>query len=307
VLERWNDAMDVLEGRLAAEGGVDVAELARVALTSEYHFRRVFSVLAGMPISEYVRRRRVTVATAAILDGERVLDVALSHGYGSGDAFTRAFKAVHGITPEQARRPGARLVSQPRMRFRLTVEGTSTVRHRIVERDAFRLLGRHARLPLVYRGDNTAMIEFHRGLPEGLDDRLLEYADVAELPGLVASSSGFEDDRADGSRFDYHHAVATTRPAGELPDDLDVLEVAAGSWAVFEGGSDDGNLQAELQNLWATAYGDWLPANPYRVVPGPEILDIVEQSDHGASGRGELWLPVEREKEADQAQNPSRS
>ena len=71
MLERWNDAMDVLEGRLA--GQVEVAELARVALTSEYHFRRVFSVLAGIPLSEYVRRRRITVATASVLDGERVL------------------------------------------------------------------------------------------------------------------------------------------------------------------------------------------------------------------------------------------
>lgn len=247
MLERWNDAMDVLEDRLVDD--VDVAELAKVALTSEYHFRRVFSVLAGMGIAEYVRRRRITVATAGVLAGERVLDVAMRHGYGSGDAFSRAFTAVHGLTPQQARRPGARLVTQPRMRFRLTVEGISTMRHRILDRDPFRLVGRHARLPLVYRGENPAIAEFHATLPEGLDERLRAFADVPEMPDLLFVSSGFEDGRADGSSFDYHHAVATTRPTGDLPDDLDVLDVPAATWAVFDGGSDDGNLGHELQSL----------------------------------------------------------
>lgn len=272
MLEQWNNAMDALEGRLTDE--VDVAELARVALTSEY-----------------VRRRRITVATAAVLDGERVLDVALRHGYGSGDAFTRAFKAMHGLTPEQARRPGAQLASQPRMRFRLTVEGTSTVRHRIIDHDAFRLVGRCARLPLVYQGDNTAIAEFHATLPEDLDDRLRTLADIPELPDLLFVSSGFEDGRADGSQFDYHHAVATTQASSKLPDDLDVLEVSAGTWAVFEGGSDDGRLQEALQSLWANAYADWFPSNPYRVAPGPEILNVLELNEDWTSGRGELCLP----------------
>jgi AraC family transcriptional regulator len=231
-LDRWNEAVDLVERRLAGE--VDVAELARVTLTSEYHFRRVFSVLAGMPVSEYVRRRRITVATAEVLDGNRVLDVALRYGYGSGDAFTRAFRGVHGLTPEQARRPGAVLRSQPRISFHLTVRGTAAMRHRIVELDAFRLAGRCTRIPLVYRGENPALFAFHRSLPEDLDDRLGTLADVPELPGPLAVSTGFEDGRADGSDFDHHHAVATRTPAGDVPDDLDVLEVAAATWAVFE-------------------------------------------------------------------------
>jgi AraC family transcriptional regulator len=104
-MEHWNEALSQIEDNL--DGEIDVAALARVAQTSEYHFRRMFSTLSGLPLSEYVRRRRLTQATAEILDGDAgVLEVAVEYSYGSADAFTRAFKAMHGLTPSEARRPG---------------------------------------------------------------------------------------------------------------------------------------------------------------------------------------------------------
>lgn len=105
-MDRWNRAMEVIEHRLGGE--IDVAELARLTLTSEYHFRRVFSALAGMSLSEYVRRRRMTLAAADIVAGRRtVQDVAVDHGYRSADAFSRAFTAVHGVGPDRARHPAS--------------------------------------------------------------------------------------------------------------------------------------------------------------------------------------------------------
>ncbi|EME23171.1 AraC family transcriptional regulator [Rhodococcus triatomae BKS 15-14] len=121
-VQEWNRAIDLIEQRL--EGDLDISDIARVALTSEYHFRRMFSTLAGMPLSEYVRRRRLTVATADVLAGEPVVDVAVRFGYGSAAAFTRAFKSMHGLTPGQARQPGSVLRSQPPLRFHLRVEGS---------------------------------------------------------------------------------------------------------------------------------------------------------------------------------------
>lgn len=151
MLERLNEAMEYVEHRL--DGHIDVAEAARIAMTSEYHLRRMFSALAGMPLSEYIRRRRLTVAGAEVLAGDRtLLDVAVRYGYASGEAFARAFRTVHGVGPGEARRTGAALRSQPRMSFRLVVEGTSSMRYRIVEKEEFRVVGRKARVPLVHEG-----------------------------------------------------------------------------------------------------------------------------------------------------------
>lgn len=289
-MEHWNAALRLIEEDLAEE--VDVAALARVAQTSEYHFRRMFSSLAGLSLSDYVRRRRLTLATAEIVDGDAgVLEVATTYGYTSADAFTRAFKALHGITPSEARRPGAVLRSQPRMAFHLTIEGRSDMQHRVTEQDDFRIVGRKARIPVVYTGENPAIAAFHETLPDDLDDRLLALADLDALPYLLFVSTNFEEGREDGSWHDYHHAVATTTPSAELPDDLDVLEVEASTWIVFEG---DGPLPDALQNLWAESFGEWFPSNPYRVVAGPEILSFTSMSDDGSRGSGELWIPVER-------------
>lgn len=86
MLERLNDAMEHIEAHLGER--IEAADLARIAMTSEYHFRRMFSALAGLPLSEYIRRRRMTVAGAEVLgDRDRsLLDVAMRYGYDTGRA-----------------------------------------------------------------------------------------------------------------------------------------------------------------------------------------------------------------------------
>jgi AraC family transcriptional regulator len=165
VLERLNQAMEYIEQHL--DQRIEVAELARIAVTSEYHFRRLFSALAGIPLSEYIRRRRLTVAGARVLAREEtLLDVAVRYGYSSGEAFARAFRAMHGIGPGEARRTGAVLCSQPRMSFRLVVEGSNSMRYRIVEKEEFRVVGKKARVPLVHEGMNPAIVAFVRSIDQ---------------------------------------------------------------------------------------------------------------------------------------------
>src|SRR5690625_322824 len=105
---------------------LDVARLAREHGTTEYHLRRMFSALAEMPLSEYVRRRRMTLAAADLVRGEAtLLDAAVRYGYGSVEAFGRAFQSVHGVRPAEVRRDGGPLTTQPMLRFRLSVEGST--------------------------------------------------------------------------------------------------------------------------------------------------------------------------------------
>lgn len=285
MLERLNLAMDHIEEQLTGE--VDVAELAAIATTSEYHLRRMFSALAGLPLSEYVRRRRLTVAGAEVLAGERtLLDVAVRYGYGSGEAFARAFRAMHGIGPGEARRTGAALSSQPRMSFRLVVEGTSSMRYRIVEKEEFRVVGRKARVPLVHQGVNPAIAGFIRGLGQETVERIAALSDQ-EPEGIVAVSDDLDPSRAEGTELDYYHAVVSSAP---VPEDMDVLTVPAGTWAVFD---NEGAFPQALQFLWRDVFTEWFPSNPYRSRPGPEILSV-RLSPDGADAQAQLWIPVER-------------
>ncbi|WP_089156769.1 AraC family transcriptional regulator [Micromonospora sp. NBS 11-29] len=285
MLDRLNQAMDDLEQRL--DQPLDVAALARVACVSEHHFRRLFSALAGMPLSEYVRRRRLTLAAADVLAGrESLLDVAVRWGYGSNEAFARAFRAVHGVGPAEARRAGSVLRSQPRMSFRLVVEGSTSMDYRIVTKDAFRLAGLKARAPLVHEGMNPHIVAFVKGI-EPATVRRIEALSDQEPSGIVNVSDDLAGSRAEGTELDYWHGVVT---GADVPDDLDSLPVAAGDWAVFHS---SGAFPQTLQYLWRDVFTQWFPSNPYETRPGPEISKV-RIAEGGGTADAELWIPVRR-------------
>ncbi|MBA2807077.1 MULTISPECIES: AraC family transcriptional regulator [Streptomyces] len=286
MLERLNQAMEHIERHL--DEAVDVAGLARIAATSEYHLRRMFSALAGMPLSEYIRRRRLTVAGAEVLAGrESLLSIAVRYGYGSGEAFARAFRVMHGVGPGEARRTGAALVSQPRLTFRLTVEGSSSMRYRVVDKPAFTVVGFKARVPLVHVGPNQAIIDFVRGIEPRTLERLEKLSDQ-EPQGVVAVCDDLDPSRAEGTELDYYQGVITSAAP---PEGTTVLPVPAGTWAVF---TTSGPAPDAIQYLWRDVFTEWFPSNPYRSRPGPEILRTRLSPDR-TEAEAELWLPVERE------------
>lgn len=286
MLERLNDAMEHIEAHLGER--IEAAELARIAMTSEYHFRRMFSALAGLPLSEYIRRRRMTVAGAEVLGApdRTLLDVAVRYGYDTGEGFARAFRAVHGIGPGEARRGGAVLRSQQRLTFRLVVEGSGDMQYRLVEKDAFRVLGKRARVPLIHEGPNPAIAEFIRGIGREELDRIADLSDQ-EPAGLVGVSDQLDPSRAEGTELDYYHGVVS---GAEPPEDLDALDVPKGTWAVF---ASEGEFPQALQYLWRDVFTQWFPSNPYASRPGPEILRV-RLSEEGKRAEAELWIPVER-------------
>ncbi|RJT75988.1 AraC family transcriptional regulator [Arthrobacter cheniae] len=256
--------------------------------TTEYHLRRMFSSLAGMPLSEYIRRRRMTLAAADVLGDGDLLSISVRYGYGSTEAFSRAFRSVHGVTPGDVRRDGGPLRTQPQLRFRLTVEGNTTMDTRISERPAFRLVGHAARVPLIHQGINPHIQAHIASLPAEEHDRLKGLGNT-EPAGLLQVSADVDPDYAEGSELTYLHGVAITATAG-LPEDLHAIEVPAGTWAVFR---TEGEYPATLQSFWAATATEWFPSNPWRLRPGPSIVAILDRADDFSTATCELWLPVE--------------
>jgi AraC family transcriptional regulator len=282
-----NRLVDLIEGDLAEE--VDLVRLATSLGTTEYHLRRMFSSLAGMPLSEYVRRRRMSVAAADILGDEDLLGIAVRFGYGSTEAFGRAFRSVHGASPSDVRRDGGPLRTQPQLRFRLTVEGNSPMDTRIANQPAFRLVGHSARVPLILEGVNPHIQAHISSLPQEEHARLKMLSNT-EPAGLLQVSSDVDPDYAEGSELTYLHGVAVS-DGTELPGDLDAIEVPAGEWAVFR---TEGPYPEALQTTWAATATDWFPSNPWRLRPGPSIVAVLDRADDFSSATTELWLPVER-------------
>ncbi|MCE6998439.1 AraC family transcriptional regulator [Saccharothrix sp. S26] len=287
MISALNRLVDLVEEHLGEECDVDA--LARSVGTTGYHLRRMFSSLAGMPLSEYVRRRRMTVAAAEVVRGEDdLLGIAVRHGYGSTEAFGRAFRAVHGANPGDVRRDGGPLRTQPQLRFRLTVEGSVPMDTRILDRPAFRLVGHATRVPLIHHGVNPHIQDHITALPPEEHVRLKALGDT-EPAGLLQVSDDLDPDAAEGSELTYLHGVAVTA-GSPTPDDLDAIEVPAGRWAVFR---TSGPYPQALQTAWAATATEWFPSNPWRLRPGPSIVTVLDRAADFSTATCELWLPVE--------------
>ncbi|KJC63663.1 AraC family transcriptional regulator [Agreia bicolorata] len=287
MIAELNKLVELVEQRLTDD--LDVASLATELGTTEYHLRRMFSSLAGMPLSEYIRRRRMTLAAAEVTGDGDLLGIAVRYGYGSTEAFARAFRSVHGVGPGDVRREGGPLHTQSQIRFRLTVEGSITMDTRIIDKQAFRLIGHAARVPLIHEGINPHIQTHIASLPIAEHARLKELSDTEPI-GLLQVSADVNPDYTEGSDLAYLHGVAVTDSI-EVPEDLDIIEVAAGTWAVFR---TQGDYPASLQATWAATATDWFPSNPWLLRAGPSIVAVLDRADDFSTATCELWLPVER-------------
>ncbi len=284
-LKRMNDALNYIEENLDNE--IDLKEVARLAFCSEYHFQRMFSFLSGISLSEYVRRRRLTVAAFELNNSNiRIIDLAVKYGYSSPDSFTRAFQGLHGITPSEARHNGQSLKAYPRMTFQLSIKGGNEMNYRIVEKEAFHIIGIKKRVPIVFSGVNPEIAAMWQSLNEGIITKLKELSNVEPL-GLISASVNFSEGRMEEKgELDHYIGVATTQ---ECPENLAKLEVKASTWAVFEA---VGTFPDALQNVWGRIYSEWFPASNYEQAEGPEILWNEHKDVTSPTFKSEIWIPV---------------
>ena len=275
-LKNWNEALDCLEENL--DGEIDLGELGRLAGCSAYHFQRMFSYLAGLPLGEYIRRRRMTRAAVDLQNGRKVLDVALRYGYESPTAFNRAFQAVHGVPPSQAKQPGVKLKAFPRIRFKFVLKGAEEMEYQIVKREAFRIVGFRTLIP-------TDMEESFQVVPKfwaEIGPRQAELFPLmnGEPAGMLGVCTYSEEENH------YYIAVASHSP---VPEGMYEWTVPAASWAVFAG---SGRLPEAMQELQRRIITEYLPDSGYELAKAPDIEVYLNRP--GEESRFQVWLPVVR-------------
>jgi AraC family transcriptional regulator len=284
-LASLNSALQYIEDNLTED--IDLKEAARLAHCSEYHFTRMFSFLAGIPLSEYIRRRRLTLAAFELQTKDlRILDVAVKYGYSSADAFSRAFQGLHGILPSAVKFHTTSLQAYPRMTFQLTVQGATAMNYRIVEKESFHIIGIKKRVPIQFNGVNTEIAAMWKSLSSKDIEQLKEIANI-EPNGLISASTNFSEGRMEEKgELDHYIGVATTEAN---PGNYVTLEVPALTWAVFE---IVGHFPDALQNAWGRIYSEWFPSASYELAMGPEMLWNESKDIASPNFRSEIWIPV---------------
>jgi AraC family transcriptional regulator len=279
-VERLNQSVSYIEDNL--DGKIDYDQASRIACCSTYHYQRMFSYIAGIPLSEYIRRRRMTTAAFELQNSRRkVIDIAMQYGYDSPTSFNRAFQSVHGISPSAARVEGAALKAFPRINFSISIKGDAEMNYRIEKKEAFRIVGvkEHFDMNLEEAFAQVPLF-WQKTIEAGLMPAVLELLNQPPLGLLGVSTS------VSGNDFDYYIATATDKHA---PEGMSEFEVPACTWAIFES---VGAMPHAIQNLQKRIITEWLPTSGFEYANAPDIEVYPKGDQQSPQYRCEVWLPV---------------
>lgn len=275
-VDRLNEAIGYIEEHLTEE--LDYAQLGRIACCSAYHFERMFAYMAGVPLSEYIRRRKMSLAAADLQGkGMKVIDVAGRYGYTSPTAFNRAFRAVHGLAPSAVKKEGVPVKSFPPIVFKITVKGVEEMNYRIETKEAFRIVG--VSVPLHREIEkNFAVIpqKWQEIAQNGTLQTLVGMMDTPPMGVLGVSRC------SDPESWRYYIAVSSSQPRGQLEE----FVVPAACWAIFPGHGTNESIQ-ELQRRVVT---EWLPTSGYEYANAPDIEVYLNPDPQNAEY--EVWIPL---------------
>lgn len=292
-LERMNSALNYIEENLV--DGVKYEKVAKMACTSVYNFQRMFSFITGVPLSEYIRRRKLTLAAFELQHSDiKVIEVALKYGYESPEAFTRAFQNIHGVTPTSARGMGVNLKAYPRMSFHISIKGDVEMNYRIEEKESFQMFG----VERIFTTENDDNI---KAIP-GFWDKVLNDGTATKIEkatgedyvgnygeGLIKGICSYH--ATGGNTFPY--MIGAFRTKNSNIDGYTVIDVPAATWAVFT--SEDylaEDISTVTQALARRIYSEWLPTAAYENELGHEI-EVYGTRENGM-WYTEIWIKVRK-------------
>jgi len=281
-LDHLNKAVEYIDEHLESE--IDNEQLARIACCSVFHFSRMFSYVAGIPLSQYVRNRKMTAASFDLQTTDiKIIDLSLKYGYESPTAFNRAFKRVHGIAPSTARKKGVKLTAFPPISFTMQIKGEEKMNYKIETKEAFRIVGVSKHYEMNIEENFKEVPKFwQKTMITGKIPKILKLNDT-EPKGLLGVSTCMN-----GKDFDYYIAAASSL---ETPKKFDEYTIPSCTWGIFEC---VGALPNSIQELQKRIVTEWLPTSGYEYADAPDIEVYFEGNQKSKDYVCEVWIPLSK-------------
>ena len=277
-------AIDFMERNLMEPITID--EIAREANFSTFHFQRTFTLLTDTSVGEYLRRRRLTLAAEDLyLTNEKVIDIACKYGYDTPEAFAKAFRRQHGLSPTDARKSMKKVKSYNRLAIQVSLKGAEPMKYTIVEKKAFQLIGIKREYSLENEENLTGIPKLWNEVnSDGTCEKLIRLNN-GELKAILGVCV-VPDERTNENIIEYWVAAEHT---GKVPEGLFAIDIPASKWAIFEV---HGAMPDAIQKVWKQIFSEWFPSNGYEHAAGPE-LEVYPAGDSSREDYySEIWIPV---------------
>ena len=272
-IDNMNGVLEYIEENIT--GDIDYDAIERMMACPKTVFQQTFTRISGITISEYVRRRKLTLAAYELQNTDmKVIEVAFKYGYTSADSFRVAFRRVHSVNPGEARHSDVKLKFYSQIQFEARIKGIQEMEYKLVERGTFRVTGIRATTP--FGGGTWTIVK-----SDGSLDRLIFESGKSETLGLCF---GFDEQ----GNNDYMCGVEWDSP-GETG--YDTYTYPRLKWLVFlaEGRLTD-NI---LCNTWERIKKEFLPNSKFRKTDLPTIERYLTWDEAGDHCRVEISIPVE--------------
>lgn len=282
-LIRMKEALDYMESKM--EEPLNIDDIAKVAYSSPFHFQRMFNMLTGVTVADYIRRRRLTLAAQELaISKVKVLDVALKYGYDSPESFAKAFRKAHGMAPSTAREPGIQLKAFPRLSFHLSLKGDKEMDYRIVEKEEFTVIGKSIQVT-TRDGENLRKIPqlWLDANEDGTSDKLIEIGVDKDLLGICAGM--------DYPNEMFSYWIAVEGHPGTDPQGYATTIIPAATWAVF---TSVGPMPHAIQSVWSRIFQEWFPSSGYEHTGGPEFELYLPGNPGAEDYQCEVWVPIKK-------------
>ena len=289
-INRMNKAVNFIESNILEK--IDSGMIAKEAETTQFHFQRMFHMLSGITVGEYIRRRRLTLAAQEIASSNiNIIDTALKYGYESHASFTKAFTKLHGFAPVMARETGISIKAYPPISFHLSIKGDSNMDYKIRELKQLRLIGKSLEVP--------AKGEDHWKIVPAFWDKCIEDGTINEIQKLKNTNGSLKADVL-GAIFYFSendeifvYMIAVESNTDSIPEGMEERIINPQSYAIFE---EVGPVPETAHKLRKRIFSEWFPATKYIQADAPDFEFANPISESSDLHRCEIWIPVMLEK-----------
>lgn len=287
-VKSFQSAVDYIEEHITEP--TDYERIAREMNVSSFYFQKIFSILCGFTVGEYIRNRRLALAGSELLMAdEKIIDIALKYGYDTPEGFTRAFTRFHGAPPAAVRKNGAPLKSFARLSVSISVKGGSSMDYKIMKKEAFKIIAKEQRFEKVE--DIQGRSDIPAFWTECHSDGTVKYlAESCKKDGVLGGSvvgMCMEDSTV---VKDFPYLIGAEYAGGDVPDGYKVVDVPAAEWAVFKiDYSNNEEMPKAMQQTWHKIFSEFFPSSSYKPA-GNFDLEVYPTDSY----KGEIWISVEK-------------